>query len=340
MQYANPNAFLFFAVLLGFIIWIYIDLKRKRKAYRSLGNIKLIKEMIKGISPLRRALKTLLFLTAFGLGIMAMARPRYGGKVQLLKKRGIDIAIALDFSKSMLARDIYPSRIEVAKRELTNLISTLKGDRVGLVAFAGDTLTYPLTTDYEAASLFWQDLHPYDMPVGGTAIGRAIVAATRLLTHTKPKKRTKIIILFTDGEDHEGDPLEAAKQAKNKNIKIYVVGIGRESNELIPLYFDDKKTWQGYQKDAEGNYITTKLTKKNEKKLKEIAKITNGKYFRAKKGTIGINKIYHQIQRLKKAELKERKIITYEEIYTWFLVPCLLLLIIEAIFGEKIKDEK
>src|SRR5262249_33557183 len=147
------------------------------------------------------------------------------------------LVVCLDFSKSMLARDVYPSRIERAKRELERLMDDLAGDRLGLVAFAGETLKYPLTSDYAAAKLFWRDMKPDDMPVGGTAIGRAISAATDMLVRARQgssRPRAQVILLLTDGEDNDSEPVAAAAEAAKLGIKIYAVGIGSPGGELVP----------------------------------------------------------------------------------------------------------
>src|SRR5262249_13876982 len=148
---------------------------------------------------------------------------------------------ALDLSRSMLARDVYPSRLERAKAEVARLLDELKGDRVGLVAFAGETLAYPLTTDYEAAKLFWRDLQPSDMPVGGTDLGRAISASTELLERSaartpQGKRRPgQVILLITDGEDTEARAFEAAKAAAQHGIHIYAVAVGSKERPFVPI---------------------------------------------------------------------------------------------------------
>src|SRR6185503_8262593 len=150
-----------------------------------LGQIPMVQRMIEGVSVRRKAVRAGLVVAALGLTALALARPQAGGRARLTRQSGLDLIVALDFSKSMLAKDVYPSRLERAKRELERLMDRLAGDRVGLVAFAGETLTYPPTTDYAAVKLFWRDLSPWDMPVGGTALGRALRAGTEMLTRLR-----------------------------------------------------------------------------------------------------------------------------------------------------------
>ncbi len=259
----------------------------------------------------------------------------------MLRKRGIDVVVALDFSKSMLARDVKPNRIERAKAELSRLLEELGGDRVGIVAFAGDTMQFPLTVDYDAVELFLRDLGPMDMPVGGTAIGRALIASKRLLDPSnldddpasKHHIRSRVVILLTDGEDHEGDPVEAAKKLHDDGIRIYTVGIGSRSGEPIPTYSDDG-TWTGYMRDDKGNPITTRLTAKNEGTLRQIAKITGGRYFRAGRGSVGMDRIRSEMRHMKQSEQKARRITVNEDRYALVLLPAFLLLVLEGLLPD------
>jgi Ca-activated chloride channel family protein len=236
--------------------------------------------------------------------------------------------VVLDFSKSMLARDVAPSRIDLAKRELDRFIESLGGDRVGLVAFAGEAIQFPLTTDYEAATLFWRDLDPYDMPVGGTAIGRALDAAITLFENDRiAADRSKVIVLLTDGEDHEGDPVEVARRAADADIAIHVLGIGGETPELIPQHLGDG-TWSGFQRDQDGEYVTTALTSENERQLRQIAEVSGGDYFRAEPGQVGVEHIRREIRRLRQTQLAERRVRLYGEAYQYFLLFGILALLV------------
>jgi Ca-activated chloride channel homolog len=253
----------------------------RQRALARFGDARTTQQMIAGRSAGLRAARAVLLLFGVALAIVALARPQYGSRTKLLRKRGVDVVVVLDFSKSMLAQDVRPSRIERAKAELTRFISELSGDRIGLVAFAGETMEFPMTVDYGAAALFFRQLTPFDMPVGGTAIGRALTAAKRLLeragrdTESKDDKRSKVVILMTDGEDHEGDPLKAAEELKAIDARVFVVALGSRSGEPIPTYAEDG-TWTGYLRDADGNPILSTLTKEAETQLKKVAQTTDG----------------------------------------------------------------
>ncbi len=291
--------------------------------------------------PWRLARATFLTL-ALSLVVLTLAGPQYGSRTRVLHKRGIDLILALDFSKSMLARDVRPSRIERAKAELTQLLQQLEGDRVGVVAFAGETMEFPMTVDYDAIGLFLRHLGPYDMPVGGTAIGRALIAAKRLFersTTTREESdqdenpRTRVVVLLTDGEDHEGDPLSAADELAEAGIRVYTVGIGSRTGEPIPTYTADG-TWTGYLRDENGQVVQTALTTENEQQLRTIAERSGGKYFRARRGGVGIAQIRRELQTLQQTAQEARQVTVHEPRYALVLLPAFLLLIFESLLPE------
>jgi Ca-activated chloride channel family protein len=296
-------------------------------------------QMIVGRAAGLRATRAVLLLMGLALGVVALARPEYGSRTRLLRKRGVDVVVALDFSKSMLAQDVRPSRIERAKAELTRFISELGGDRIGIVAFAGDTMEFPMTIDYSAATLFFRELTPNDMPVGGTAIGRALTAAKRLLErgdeeHTAPEnKRAKVVVLLTDGEDHEGDPVKAAEELKAIDAKVFVVAIGSRSGEPIPTYAEDG-TWTGYMRDDNGNPILSTLSKEAEEQLKKVAQTTGGAYFEPRQGEVGVDQIRARMRKMKQSELKARRVTVHEERYALVLLLAFLLIVLEALLPE------
>jgi Ca-activated chloride channel family protein len=236
----------------------------------------------------------------------------------------------------MLAQDVRPSRIERAKAELTQFISELGGDRIGLVAFAGETMTFPMTIDYAAAALFFRELGPYDMPVGGTAIGRALTAAKRLLERSTPPKgndRARVVILMTDGEDHEGDPVAAAKELAEMGAQVFVVALGSRSGEAVPTYGDDG-TWTGYAHDQEGNQVVSVLSEDAEARLREIADVTGGQYIAPRRGDVGMHEIRAQMQRMKQSEIEARRVTVHEERYALVLLLAFLLVVLEALLPE------
>ncbi len=350
MRFENSTVlFLLFLPLLAAAVQLFAIWSRRR-ALNSFGNLATLNSQLLRPSPYLRAAKGIALTSALIGLVIAAARPQYGGRIRMLKKSGVDLVVALDFSKSMLAKDIKPSRIERAKLELAEFINQLTGDRIGLVAFAGDTMRFPLTSDYAAAVSFWKDLGPYDMPVGGTAIGKAITAAHRMLVpeedgagmvpeNSDLSARSKAIILLTDGEDHFGDPVEAATEASKNGIRIYTVGIGSDSPELIPRYLDDG-TVMGYQRTEDGEYVTTALSKENEDTLREIAALSSGRYFKAGDDLRGMSEVVKEIRKMKQANIESRQQKIYEDVFQWFLIPSFVLLILAFITPDRFRGRK
>ncbi len=317
--------------------------RARARAVRLFGEPGLVMNLMVGRSPRLRALRGVLVTLGLLFLVLSWAGPQYGSQTRVLKKRGVDVVVALDFSKSMLAKDVRPSRIERAKAELSRFFLELTGDRVGVVAFAGDTIEFPMTSDYAAIENFLRGLGPYDMPVGGTAIGRALTASQRLLerargAQSKPPEESaelpdQVVILMTDGEDHEGDPIAAAQTLRERGVKVFVVGIGSKTGEPIPTYAPDG-TWTGYQRDEQGNPILSALTDQNEAQLRQIAQVGQGKYFRAREGTVGVDEIRTLMRGMKQAEHKARRVSIAEDRYLLALVPAFLLLWLEALLPE------
>jgi Ca-activated chloride channel family protein len=337
MRFANPHALWLLLVVPAAVIAYALAFAARRRRLRRLGDEPLVARMTATVSMGRKRARAVLTVLALGLLALALARPQAGGRARLVKQRGLDLVVALDFSRSMLAKDVYPSRLERAKRELEQLLDGLGGDRVGVVAFAGETLPYPPTTDYAAVKMFWRDLGPWDMPVGGTAIGRAIRASLEELTHLRAKEsaanatRGQVILLLTDGEDTDSEPLEAADEASKLGVKIFTVGVGSRSGELIPEY-DEQGKVTGYVKDPDGKYVTSRL---GEDALAEIAKRTNGAFFHADAQHFGVDEAARALAGLKRSEDDTRLVREYDEVFEWLLGPALLLLIGEACMNER-----
>jgi Ca-activated chloride channel family protein len=334
VRFANPHAlWLLFAVPAAVLGYGLAFAARRRRLAR-LGDEPLVAKMAATVSMPRKLVRAALAVLALALVALALARPQAGGRARLTKDRGIDLVVAFDFSRSMLAKDVYPSRLERAKRELDQLLDGLGGDRVGVVAFAGETLSYPPTTDYAAVKLFWRDLGPWDMPVGGTAIGRAITASLQELVNLRSKggtTRGQAILLLTDGEDTDSEPLEAADQASKLGVKIYTVGVGSRSGELIPEY-DEQGKVTGYVKDPDGKYVTSRL---GEEALAEIARRTGGDFFHADAKRFGVDEAAHALAGLKRTENEARLVREYDEVFEALLAPALLLLVLEACLSER-----
>ena len=341
MSWADPEMLWLLGLVPVAVVALWWNAARRQRATEMFGKSATVEPLIAGRAKWWRVTRATLMVVGAALVVVAFAGPQYGSRTRVLRKRGIDIVIALDFSKSMLARDVHPSRIKRAKGELERLLSDLDGDRVGLVAFAGDAMAFPMTVDYSAVRLFLRDLGPMDMPVGGTAIGKALIASKRLVESSNesrgdensPDRRSKVVILLTDGEDHEGDPIAAAEELRAAGIKVYAVGIGSGSGEPIPSYTADG-TLTGHVKDADGRLVMTSLSAENEDTLEEIASITGGEYVRAEEGTVGMTEIRAELSKLQASERKARRVTVHENRFALVLLPGFLLIVLEALLPE------
>ncbi len=281
----------------------------------------------------RRAAKGVLLVLGLVFAFGALSRPQSAGQ-RVLPATNLDVVIVLDYSKSMYARDILPSRIARAKAEVGELVRQLKGARFGAVAFAGEPMNFPLTSDGAAIAQFFRQLEPNDMPIGGTAIARALERARETFARDpKSKDHVRVIVLITDGEDLEGDPQAVARECAQEGTRIDVVQIGGRAPEVIPEVGPDGKI-VGIRRDDQGKPLTTELSAEGEAQLAGIAKETNGNIVRSDKGETGIDKITAGLARMMKEELSEKVQIVGEEQYAWPLGIALFLLILEALIPE------
>ncbi len=282
----------------------------------------------------RRALKGVLTVLAVALAFVAAAQPQYGRGTRLIPATNLDLVVVLDYSKSMYARDIAPSRTLRAKSEVARLISSLPGARFGAVAFAGQPIAFPLTSDGPAISQFFQQMSPNDMPVGGTAIARALEAGRELLDRDPlSKSHKRVMLLVTDGEDLEGDPVNVAKTAAQDDITIFVVQIGGRTPEPIPMVTETGEV-RGTRTDDEGKPLTTSLSAEGEAQLGSIATTTGGAVVRSDAGQTGLAEIERRLKQLMTEELSERVETIYADVYLYPLGLALLLVLIEAFIPE------
>ena len=304
------------------------------RAVRRFGEEKLVLELATARAGGRRAFKGVLLVLSLALSFLALAQPQYGRGTRVIPATNLDVVIVLDYSKSMYARDIPPSRIERAKAEMGRLIADLPGARFGAVAFAGENMSFPLTSDGAAIAQFLRQLSPNDMPVGGTAIARALEAGRELLARDPlSKDHKKVIVLVTDGEDLEGDPVQEAQAAAHDQVTIYVDQIGGRTPEPIPEVNElgQVKAWR---KDAEGKPLTTELSAAGEEQLTKIASTTGGLIARSEKGDTGLAAIAASLRHLMSEELSERVETVYADVFFYPLVLALVLLVLETFVPE------
>ena len=304
----------------------YLSSWRKGFEIRRFGETALVERLITSFDPSKRMAKRVLLIAALLLMILALAQPHFKTKEVVVERKGIDIILAVDVSKSMLAKDIAPNRLEKAKLELTSLIDRLKQDRIGIVAFAGDAyIQCPLTLDKSAVKIFLSTLNSDIIPVPGTAIGSAIRVATKAFT--EKEKEFKALILLTDGEDHDSDPIGAARQAAKAGVRIFTVGIGTSDGSTLP-----GSGGEGYKKDRQGRVVLSKL---DESLLRQISKETEGAYYRSSRGEVEIDRIIDEIRKMTQKGLKSERSVEYEESFQYFLALALCLLFAEMVLSER-----
>ena len=255
-----------------------------------------------------------------------------GTRVETVKQEGFEIMVALDVSNSMMAEDVQPNRLERAKHGIRTLMSKLQGDRIGLVVFAGAAfLQCPMTSDYSAVELFLSGVDNETVGVQGTEISQALQVALRGFGD-KPRDQ-KVVVLLTDGEDHDDDPVSTARELAKQGIRVYAIGIGTPFGELIPVR-DEQGNVVGHRKNSEGSVVMSRL---DEVTLQQIAAETNGAYYPSTLGEQEIDAIYQELTRSDKTEFESRQITQYEERYQYVLVFALLFFFVEAIINDRKK---
>ena len=330
-RFEHPNRlWLLSVILLLNITWISNRIWRN-KALNNFAKIETIHHIHAGFSNFRSSVKYFLFRTAFGLLIIASANPQYGENEKTVESKGIDIMIALDISRSMMAEDIVNnySRLDLAKLAIGKLMNELRGDHVGIVVFAGEAYKQlPLTPDYHVAKLFLKSIGTDMISSQGTDIGNAIDLC--MSSFDLEKNTNKAILIMSDGEDHEEMAVNAANDASNQNVVICTIGMGTDKGVPIPVYKRGKKI--GNKKDKENSTVLTKL---NEENLIQIAQAGNGTYTRAQGLNLNLRKIVDRLNAIERTTLKKEKYSTYDDQFQWFLIPAFILLFLELIILEK-----
>jgi Ca-activated chloride channel family protein len=327
-RFAHPeylNALYIVPVLLA----VYLILVHNRnKSVQKFADKELLKFLIPDYSSFKNSLKFILFLATVVLLIISLANPQVGTRLTEVKQTGIDVYIVLDVSLSMQAEDIKPNRLEKAKYQISSLIQKLRGDRIGLVVFSGDAyIQFPLTTDYSAANLFLSAVDVFSVPQPGTAVASAIDLARKSFDTLSTQK---VIVVITDGEDHEGDISSSVSEASAMGIKIYTIGLGSPEGAPIPVY-NNRGEMMGFKTDRDDNTVISKL---DEQVLINIAEESDGKYFRGNNYEDHLQKIYDDLSIIEKSEFGTKKVTDFEDRFYYFLIPALLLLIIDFFISE------
>lgn len=319
-RFANSE-YLYLLLLIPVLAIIYaLVARRRRHLLAKFGNLELLQGLMPDFSRGRLRLKFVLYLLALACIIVAAARPQFGSKLREEKSKGVEMMLVVDVSNSMLAEDFEPNRLERTKYAIGKLFEGLHQERVGLVAFAGEPkVQLPITSDYRMAQAFAKRLSPSLVGEQGTAIGKALQLAT--LSFSSQSEQSRVIVLITDGENHEDDAVEAARVAKEQGIRIYTIGIG--TPEGAPIKINGE-----FVKDEDGQMVVSKL---GEQMLEQIASITDGAYVRATKQSIGLEEIVKSINEMEKSELSTVRYEEYNEQYQYLLAVALSLLLLESL---------
>lgn len=329
LRFSHPEYFYLLLVIPATLILFLLARRNQKKRISQFGETLLMKRLMPDYSPLRYNLKFILWSLAVITLSVGLASPQLGSKLNKVKARGVDIMIALDVSNSMLSQDVKPNRLDNAKLAISKLIDNLRSDRIGMVIFAGKGyVQLPITTDYAAAKMFLSNINPSLVPTQGTAIGQAIEMAAGAFNEDA---RSRAIIIITDGENHEGDAIESAKQIAEKGIKIYTIGIGSPGGAPIPE-ISANGVQTGYKKDNSGNTVITRL---NEGMLQQIAAAGKGSYIYASNTNSALKKVKDEISDMAQNDYETRLFSDYVERFQYFIAAALIFLLAELILAQR-----
>ena len=325
MVYLAQSQYLLLLLIVPLLFVAYaLYLRARRRRIARLGDPELVATLMPEASTGKGWLKITLLALAWVFFVLGLSRPQLGARLKEHQSQGVDVVIALDDSNSMLAEDYSPNRLERAKLAISRLVDRLQGDRIGLVIFAGEAFVQlPITADYVSAKVFLKTVDTESVPIQGTALAEALMASAR--SFSTQSERSRAIILITDGEDHEGEAVEAAKAIAEQGIRIYCIGVGSPQGKPIPKN-------GSLMKDRQGDIVVTRL---DEDILQEIAGAGNGKYVRAGNAEFGLNPIIEDIRTLDKEQFNSVVFEDFDEQYMYFFGIALFFLILELLVPER-----
>ena len=320
------SQYLFLILLIPvFFLVQAVVLKFRRRRLQRLGDEALVERLMPSYSKAKVWVSLVLFSLGFFFFVLAISRPQIGAALKERQTKGAEVMIALDVSNSMLAEDYSPNRLERAKLAISRMVDRLREDRIGLIVFAGNSFVQlPITTDYVSAKMFLGSISNESVPIQGTAIGEAINTAMRSFSPQSDKSRA--IIVITDGENHEDDPVAAARQASDLGVRVFAIGVGSPEGTMIPMGGGE------YLRDKDGNPVVTRL---DETVLQDVAAAGKGMYVRAGNSEFGLNPIIYEIERMDDELYNSVVFEEYDELYMYFLAMALLFFILEMLIGER-----
>ena len=300
-------------------------LKFRAKRIRRFGDQTLVEKLMPSYSKAKVWLRLSLFAIAFLFFILGISRPQMGAILKEHKTRGAEVMVVLDVSNSMLAQDYSPDRLERAKLAISRMVDKLRDDRIGLIVFAGNSFVQlPITTDYVSAKMFLSSISTESVPIQGTAMGEAISTALRSFSAQSDKSRA--IIVITDGENHEDDPVAAARQAAELGVRVFTIGVGSPQGTMIPMGDGE------YLEDRDGNPVVTRL---DDKVLQEVADAGKGLYVHAGNREFGLDPVIEEISRMDDEEYNSIVFEEYDELYMYFLAVAFFFLVLEMLIGDR-----
>ena len=312
------------------LLFVYSEMKRKKDKNKFIDT-PLFDKIMPEYNKKYHWIKNILLLLVFTFSIIALANPQWANKREKVKVQSSDIFIALDISRSMLCQDISPNRLERSKKLIEKLIDRLKGNRIGLIFFAGDAfLKMPLTSDYSAAKMFVKTADTDLIENQGTAIEEAISIAEK--GYDENVKHQRAMIIISDGEDHDGNAIAKAKEAHDNGLVIFTIGVGTSKGAYIP--YKDRFGVERYKKDEKGNYIKSII---NEELLNEIADNGGGRYYSILQGDEILDSVQEQMERIEKREVEQKSFTQYESYFQYFLIFAILLFVLQFFIKEKKK---
>ena len=325
MVYLAQSQYLLLLLLIPLFFVAYaLRLRMRRRRLARFGDPRLVNRLMPDASTGKGWLKLSLLAAAWFFFVIGLARPQLGARLKEHQTQGVEVMIALDVSNSMLAEDYSPNRLERSKLAISRLVDRLQGDRIGLVVFAGESFVQlPITADYVSAKIFLGSIDTGSVPIQGTDLAAALMASAR--SFSTQSERSRAIILITDGEDHEGEALEAAKAIAGQGIRIYCIGVGSPQGKPIPKN-------GSLMKDAGGDIVVTRL---DEEILQEIAGIGQGKYVRAGNSEFGLNPIIDDIRTIDKEQFNSVVFEDFDEQFMYFFAIALFFLILELLIPER-----
>jgi Ca-activated chloride channel family protein len=327
-KFANPDYFYLLLLLPVALALFIINRYRIKRSIQKIGDKRLVSDLLPEYSTSRPIVKFIFIMLVMVFGIIMLARPQFGSKIEETSKQGVEVIIALDISNSMLAQDLQPDRLTRAKQAISRLVDNMENDRIGLIVFAGEAYTQiPITTDYVSAKMFLSSITPEMAPIQGTSVGAAINLGIR--SFTPGDNRSKVMIIITDGEDHDDDPIAAAREAAKAGIVIHVVGIGTERGAPIPVVINGRND---FMRDRDGNTVITRL---NEGILRQIAVETKGSYVRVNNSGVGLDDIFIEIKKMTTHEFESALYTEYNDQFQIFAAIALFLLLIEFIIMDR-----